>query len=328
MTRRERIQAALVGDAVDRVPYVFWRRFPSVDRSPSGLAQATLRFHERYGADLLVLVPPAGAPVAAWGCEEADELEGDGTRACRRCAVREPADWRAIRPVDPATAPGFTETLESIVRLGFDRRIGDAPVLLDFPSPDMVVRRLSGSRLPAHLAVDPGAVAGALAAVAETLVRFAEIVLGEGLAGLLYTTADAGVELAVEPHERRLLETVRRRGGLTLVHAAGPPSMLARVAALPVDAVSWTGATSAAGLDLLRARGRGAVAGGVDRQTLRHGTPDAAREEALTAVAAMGGRGLIIAPDGPLLPGTPDAPVAAIATALGGRLRPLPGVAL
>ena len=47
--RRERLLAAINSEPVDRVPYAVWRHFPSVDRSAAGLAQTTLRFHERYG---------------------------------------------------------------------------------------------------------------------------------------------------------------------------------------------------------------------------------------------------------------------------------------
>jgi len=337
MTRRERIQAALVGEPVDRMPYVFWRRFPAVDRSPAGLAQATLRFHDRYGSDLLVLVPSDGAAVAAWGCEEADTPADDGARPCARCAVRDAADWPRIGALDPATAPGYAETLEAIVRLGFDRRIGDAPVLLALPSVHSVARRLSSDRVGEDLAADPAVGVDALAAIAETLARFVELVLGEGLGGVLYTIdaprraardaeTPAGAVLAT--HDRRVLDTVRRRGGLALVHATGPPAILERVAALPVDAVSWTGGTTAAALGAMRGHLSGLLLGGIDRRTLREGTPAAAAAEVHASIDATEGQRLVIAPGGPLLLGTPDAPVAAVVEALGGRLRPLPGVAL
>ena len=67
MSRRERVMAAVNRQPVDRVPYAVWRHFPSVDRSPAGLAQATLRFHERYGSDFLKITPRGGYAVEAWG---------------------------------------------------------------------------------------------------------------------------------------------------------------------------------------------------------------------------------------------------------------------
>jgi len=69
MSRRERIQAAINRQPVDRVPYAVWRHFPAVDRSPAGLAQATLRFHDHYGSDFLKITPHGGYAVEAWGCD-------------------------------------------------------------------------------------------------------------------------------------------------------------------------------------------------------------------------------------------------------------------
>ena len=83
MSRRDRILAALRREPVDRVPYAVWRHFPAVDRSPAGLAQATLRFHERYGSDFLKLTPGGGYAVEAWGCVEGQEVRPDGHRAVR-----------------------------------------------------------------------------------------------------------------------------------------------------------------------------------------------------------------------------------------------------
>ena len=93
MGRRERLQAAINREPVDRIPYALWRHFPSVDRSPAGLAQATLRFHERYGSDFIKITPRGGYAVEAWGCVEADEQRPDGHRPCARCAVRDASDW-------------------------------------------------------------------------------------------------------------------------------------------------------------------------------------------------------------------------------------------
>src|SRR5439155_23979614 len=109
MTRRERIRAALNREPVDRVPYAGWRHFPAVDKSPAGLAQATLRFHERYGSDFLKITPAGGYAVEAWGCVEGEDVRPDGHRACARCAVRDADAWKTIRALDPDTAPGYAE---------------------------------------------------------------------------------------------------------------------------------------------------------------------------------------------------------------------------
>jgi uroporphyrinogen-III decarboxylase len=335
VTRRERLAATVARQPTDRPPYAFWRHFPAVDRSPAGLAQATLRFHERYGADVLVLAPPEGWTVAAWGCEEAEEADPDGRRPCARHGVREPADWRRVRAVDPTGAPGYQEQLETIVRLGFDRRLGDAPVLLALAAPLTLAARLAGPRLAADCWERPAVVADALAALTDTTLSWVEAALAEGIAGVFYVIAGASrtvlpgesyAELG-EPSDRRVLEAVAARGALAVVHARGDRLAFDRLARLPARVWSWNARATAPSLAEGLGRVPGAVMGGLDAQgALRDGPPAAAVTEALEAVAETGGAGLIVAPGDVLWPHTPDDTVAAVVRALGGRPTPLLGV--
>lgn len=337
MTRRERLRAAVSRAPVDRVPYVFWRHFPAVDRSPAGLAQATLRFHERYGGDALVLTPAAGWAVEAWGCVAGEQLAPDGHRPCAGCAVRHGEDWRRIRPLDPVAAPGYAELLETIIRLGFDRRLGDAPALIMLPSPLSVARRLSGARLATDLAERPEAVTAALEAITETLAGFADLALAEGIAGVFFSievaTRDALGEDAYarfgEPWDQRVLAGVRDRAFPTIVHGHGDRLLFDRLARLPADVLSWHDRATAPSLAEGQAAVAGAVLGGLDPWgTLRDGTAALAVAEVEDALAQTGGLGLIVGPGCLLPPHTPDATVAAVVRALGGALEPLPGVAL
>jgi uroporphyrinogen decarboxylase len=337
MSRRERIQAAIKREPVDRVPYAVWRHFPAVDRSPAGLAQSTLRFHERYGSDFLKITPAGGYAVEAWGCVEDDEVRPDGHRACARCAVRDAADWKTIRPLDPEGAPGYAEQIETIVRLGFDRRIGDAPVVPTLFSPLSLARKLSGERLGHDLREHPDLVAGALEAITETLIRFADRALTEGLAGIFYSIQAASRTFHTdeqyaqfgEPYDRRFLESIRGRSTLTIIHCHGDQLMFEKLAALPGHAWNWDDRATAPSLAEAAAMVPGAVIGGLHQwKTLRDGTPDAAVAEAKDAVAQTRGLGLIVGPGCVLPMNTPDANVAAVIRELGGPLKPLPGVAL
>ena len=337
MSRPERIQAALKRQPVDRVPYAVWRHFPALDRSPAGLAQSTLRFHERYGSDFLKITPTGGYAVEAWGCVESDEVRPDGHRACARCAVRDAADWKSIRPLYPETAPGYTEQLETIVRLGFDRRIGDAPVVPTLFSPLSLARKLSGDRLATDLREHPTLVADALEAITETLVRFAERALGEGLAGIFYSIQAASRTFHTEeeyarfgePYDRRFLESIASRSTLTIIHCHGDQLMFERLARLPGHAWNWDDRATPPSLAEAARLVPGAVIGGLHQwKTLRDGTPEAAVAEAKDAVAQTNGVGLIVGPGCVLPMNTPDANVASVIRELGGPLKPLPGVQL
>jgi uroporphyrinogen decarboxylase len=334
MSRRERILAAIRREPVDRVPYALWRHFPPVDHSPAGLAQATLRFHERYGSDFLKITPYGGYAVEAWGCVESDQVRPDGSRPCASCAVKTAEDWKRIRPLDPTTAEGWNAQMETIIRMGFDRRIGDAPVVPTVFSPLSLARKLSGDRLATDLREHPDRVRSALEAITETVMGFCEAALGEGVAGIFYSIQAASHHVHREevyaefgePYDRRVLESVRPRSVLTIVHCHGDALMFERLARLPGDAWNWDDRRTPPGLADGKARVAGAVLGGLDQwATLRDGTPEAAEAEARDAIAQTEGRGLIVGPGCVLPMETPDATVAAVVRALGGPLRRVPG---
>ena len=333
MGRPDRVRAAARRGPVDRPPYLFWRHFPTADRSPAGLAQATLRFHDRYGSDLLVVAPPAGYAAQAWGCVEGDTPRADGSRPCVRCAVTRPEDWSGVRVLDPAGAAGYTEVVETLVRVGFDRRIGDAPVLVMLPAPSTVAARLGGGRLAAHLREWPGLVGDALRALAETQIRFAELCLAEGLAGVLYAVhvpaepalGPSTYAEMLEPHDHAVLAALTARSGLCVVNVAGSVPF-ARMEAWPADVVGWTPSPDLPALTDGHARLRGAVLGGLDARALQEGPPAAAVQAAQAAVAALSSGGLVVGPPGPVWPDTPDEVLAAVVRALGGSTRPILGI--
>ena len=335
MTRRERLAAAINREPVDRVPYAVWRHFPAVDRSPAGLAQATLRFHDHYGSDFLKITPRGGYCVEAWGCVESEQVLPTGNRPCASCAVKSGDDWKRIRPLDPQSAEGWVEQLETIVRLGFDRRIGDAPVLATVFSPLSIARKLSGDRLTADLRERPGAVAAAVDAIGQTVLRFNELALAEGIAGIFYSIQTASASVMDqdayarfgEPWDRRILEALGPKSSLTIVHCHGDRLMFDRLARLPGHVWNWDDRLAGPTLAEGAARVTGAVCGGLDQwRTLSEAGSEAAVAQAEDALNQTGGRGLIVAPGCVLMTNTPDANVAAVVKALGGPLKPIPGL--
>jgi uroporphyrinogen decarboxylase len=333
LSRRERLQAAVDHQPVDRVPYAVWRHFPAVDRSPAGLAQATLRFHEHYGSDFLKLTPRGGYGVEAWGCVESEHVLPTGHRACASCAVKSGEDWNRIRPLDPGSAAGWVDELETIIRIGFDRRIGDAPVLPTLFSPLSLARKLSGDRLPTDLRERPDTVLSALEAITETLLKFADLALREGVSGIFYSIQTASLSVLTEeqyarfgePFDRRVLEHVHPRSFLTVVHCHGDALMFDRLVTLPGHVWNWDDRAAGPSLREAHGRVRGAVCGGLDQvRTLRDGTAELAAGEAREAVEQTGGTGVIVAPGCVLMAATPDATVSAVVRALGGPLKPIP----
>jgi uroporphyrinogen decarboxylase len=331
MTRLERIQAAIARRPVDRAPYAVWCHFPEVDRSAAGLAQAVLRFQQRYGSDFLKVTPAAGYAVEAWGCAESDRVMPDGHRPCASHAVNAAGDWRKIRPLDIG-ASAWGQHLETVVRVLLDRR-ADAPVLPTVFSPLSLARKLSGDRLGQDLRERPEAVEDALEAITDTILRFLEACWAEGAGGVFYSiqAADRRVhgeeEYARfgEPWDRRILEAAAARAPLVVVHCHGEDLLFDRLARLPGHAWNWDDRVAGPTLGQGKAKVPGAVVGGVNQwATLRDGTPEEVGAEVADALAQTGGTGVIVGPGCVVPPSAPDRNVAALVKAAGGR----PGLAL
>jgi uroporphyrinogen decarboxylase len=327
VTKRERTQAAIDRAPVDRVPYAFWRHFPDADHSPRALAEATLAFQARWGSDFIKLTPAGGYAVREWGCVESAEVHPDGHRPCATCAVRTAGDWAKIRPLDPAAADGYAPQVEALIRMGGDDR-ADCAILPTLFSPLSLARKLSADRLPGDLRDHPGAVATALEAITETLIRYATLVLDEGAGGIFYSIQTASLSVCSEseyatfgePYDRRVLGSLEGRSGLTIVHCHGDRLLWGHLARLPGQAWNWDDRTTAPSLGEGKALVEGAVMGGLDQwRTLRDGTPARAAAETRDAIAQTGGIGVIIGPGCVVPPNAPDANLSAVVEAVDRR---------
>jgi uroporphyrinogen decarboxylase len=328
MTKLERIQAALKRQPTDRPPYAFWRHFPDVDRSPAALAQSTLRFHERYGSDFLKVTPAGGYAVEDWGCVESDQVMPDGHRPCARHAISAPEDWKKIRPVKMEST-GWATHLETIIRCVVDRR-ADCPAMPTVFSPLSLARKLSGDRLNYDIAENPQAVTDALDAITETILAFADACFREGAEGFFYSVQAASTVFHTveeylrfgEPHDRRILEAVRPKSKLTILHCHGEHLMFDRLAALPAHAWNWDDRRAGPSLEDGKARVSGAVIGGLNQwETLKEGPPEKAKAEAEDAIAQTGGTGLILGAGCVLVSDSSDLTLVELIKSIGGQVK-------
>jgi len=328
MTKRERILAAIKREPTDRTPYAFWRHFPNVDRAPAGLAQTTLRFHERYGSDFLKVTPAGGYAVEDWGCVESDELAPDGHRPCLRHAVNDPSDWKKIRAV-AMESTGWASHIETIIRCVVDRR-ADCSIIPTVFSPLSLARKLSGDRLGYDLKENTRLVEDALAAITDTILAFMEACFREGAEGIFYSVQAASHSFHTEeeyarfgePHDRRILETVREHSRLTVLHCHGERLMFDRLARMPADVWNWDDRRAGPSLEEGKALVPGAVQGRLNQwTTLKDGAAPDAQAEAQDALGQASGTGLILGAGCVLLPDHSDAALVGLVKSLGGTVK-------
>jgi uroporphyrinogen decarboxylase len=322
MTKRERVEAALARQPVDRPPIAFWRHAPELDHDPRRLAEAMLTFHQKWDLDLIKVMSSGVYCVEDWGCKVAWTGAPNGAKQCTVHAVRATEDWARIAPLDPG-AGALGRELEA-VRAIVTRRHDDAPVLMTVFSPFTVARKLAGDRLAEDMRRVPALVRSALEAITATHVRYARTAFEAGADGLFVATQAAtpevlGADEYAEwdlPYLREVLGGIRHLSRFTLLHLHGRDPHFHLVADLPAHAINWHDRRTKPTLEQARERFAGALVGGLDEwRTLREGPAAAIAAETRDAIDQTAGVGLIVAPGCVLPLDVPDTHLAAVVDA-------------
>ena len=303
MDKRERLQAALQGQAVDRVPVALWRHFPVDDQRPEDLAAATLEFQNLYDFDFVKVTPASSYCLKDWGAE--DEWRGDpeGTRDYTRRVVARPEDWGRLKPLDPRAGHlGAQLRALEMIREGLG---GKVPFIQTIFSPLSQARNLVGAdHLPVHVRQHPAEVKAALAVIAETTARFVEAAQRTGIDGIFYAVqlasprvfSEAEYREFGEPYDRQILEAAQDLW-LNVLHLHGDDVMfdLAARYAERARVVNWHDRETPPGLAEGQKKFAGAVCGGIRQwETMVRGAPEQVRREARAALEETQGMRFIL----------------------------------
>jgi uroporphyrinogen decarboxylase len=299
-SKRKRLEATIAGEAVDRLPVALWRHWPGDDQDAESLAAAHLKWQADYDWDIIKVGPASSYSVVDWGV--ADRWEGhiEGTRTTTRLPVREPADWAALRPLDPGRGMLATQ-IEALRLVGAGLR-GEAPFIATIFSPLSMAKHLAGNEtVLSHMRARPDAFRRGLETFTESIIRFIDAARPTGLAGIYYAVQHAvypllnrdEYETFGRPYDLQVLESA---GDLwcNMVHLHGTRVMFDRVADYPVSFLNWhdreTGISLADGLSQIR----GAASGGVSQWTIHQDGPEATLAEVRDAGEQTGGRRLLL----------------------------------
>ncbi|MFN2168347.1 MAG: uroporphyrinogen decarboxylase family protein [Anaerolineae bacterium] len=303
MDHNSRVRAALRHEAIDRVPYSLWRHYHRQDRTPQGLAAATLELARTYDLDLVKLTPSGLYAVEVWAGghivypgtdHEAPYLSAP--------AVIRPEEWRQLRPLDPH-AGALARELEAIglVAAGL---AGSRPLLMTIFSPLTLAYKLAGERIVEHLRQHPAAVHAALEIVADTTARFARAALEAGADGVFFATQLASHRRLTATeygefgarYDMEVLSEVEPFSALTVLHLHGRDVFFELANEYPIQAVSWHDRETAPDLATARGLTDRAFLTGLDRDLLGRGPAIAIAAQAREALGQTKGRGLILAP--------------------------------
>jgi uroporphyrinogen decarboxylase len=299
-THRERMEACLRGETVDRPPVALWRHFPVDDQSPELLSEAHLAFQSMYDFDLVKVTPASSFSVADWGI--ADEWEGntEGTRTYTRRVIHEPRDWGELRVLEP-DAPHLARQLRCL-RLIRAALGPDTPVLQTVFNPLSQAKHLaSEATLLEHIRSSPDFLRAGLQTIAETTRRFIAAAVEAGADGIFYAVQHAQRHLL----SQREFEGLSRDDDLSLLESAGVLwcNMLhvhgegihfAAFRDYPAQIINWHDRESGPPLDRAGDLWPRALCGGLSRRALVLGHAAEVGREAGDALASMHRRRLLL----------------------------------
>jgi uroporphyrinogen decarboxylase len=323
---RERVEAALAGAEVDRPPAGAWGHRYRDEWSPERLADVTVARASLFGWDFVKFQPRATFFAEAFGAHYRPAGHSLRAPVIDRAPLRDVSDWSRLELVAPQVMEDQARALGLVVS-GLGKRV---PVLQTVFSPLSVASYLVGRdnrRLVRDMRSSPDVVLPALGRIADALIDFSRRSVEAGAAGVFYAISGFATRSAMPasvydelalPTDRRILDALPADAWFNVLHVCGSRVNLQVASALPVQAVSWSihnqGNPGLAEGRLLTGR---AVMGGLEqRGVLLGGTQEAIAEQVRAAVAATGGRGLLIAPGCSVPPRAPDANLRAMMEAV------------
>lgn len=299
-THKERIQACLNGEILDRPPVALWRHFPVDDQDPRTLTDATLHFQRTYDFDFVKVTPASSFCAKDWGVEDQWQGHTEGTRQYTKLIIHDPRDWETLPVLDP-TAPHLAGQLECLRFLRAE--LGpETPLLQTVFSPLAQAKNLAGSEtLEEHLQLYPEAVIKGLAVIAETTRRFVEACRDAGVDGVFYAIQHAQASLlSFEeyqtfglPYDQNTLAPAQELW-CNLLHLHGHDVYFSLVNSLNFQIVNWHDRESFPSLSKAQELFGGVVCGGIRQDTIVYADMSEVRKEAADALQQTDGRRFIL----------------------------------
>jgi len=279
MSKRERLEATIAGQPVDRAPVALWRHWPGDDQRAEDLARSTLNFQRAFDFDFIKVTPSSNYCIADWGAESRWVGNQEGTREWGQRVIQGAEDWTRLQPLEP-TSGLLDEVLRALDII--EGEVGEeVPFIQTIFNPLAQAKNLAGERLLADLRQHPDAVKAGLETITESSIRFIEAACETGIAGIFLALQHATHNLLTEaeyrefgrPYDLRILEAAE---GLwfNLLHLHGTRVMFDLAADYPVQAINWHDQETPPSLAEALDRFPGALVGGLRQwETMLRGTP-------------------------------------------------------
>jgi uroporphyrinogen decarboxylase len=300
LTHRERIQALLSNQPLDRLPIAMWRHFPVDDQDPGKLAAATLNYQNTYDFDLVKVTPASSFCLKDWGSEDRWEGNPEGTRSYTKHVIQSPMDWDKLTVLDPSS-PFLAKQLDC---LGMIKKQLDpnTPLLQTIFNPLAQAKNLAGGeKLLVHIRQYPEAVMKGLEIIAKSTQLFIEAAIQTGIDGIFYAIQHAQARLLTMNEYAQFgkqfdLNLLNQPLDLwcNILHLHGTDVYFDMVTDYPVNMINWHDRDTRPSVKEALLNYPGILCGGLKRETITLGTALDVEKEIRDAVAQGTGKRLLL----------------------------------
>jgi len=264
LSRKERVDRALAGKDVDRVPFTHWHHFGP--QTAEVHAKATLDYHARYRTDIVKVMSDFDYPKPA-------------------------GNWWKLKVLDNP----FPEQIKALamIKSGLN---SDAYILETAFNPWQVAVKLSSKEEVLRMQQEhPQRLMDALEVLTQSHINHARKAFAAGASGILFSIANANhKELSPAdyarfsaPFDRRFFEATST-APLSFLHMHWENDYVDQFVAFKAPVVNWSVQTSGVQVSTVRAKFPQAIATGIDEVKYKDLTPAEMKAQWDSARAAAG----------------------------------------
>ncbi len=234
MDRKECLARVLAGEDIDRVLCAFWHHYDSRHKYGKASVAAHAAFYREVPCDIFKVMNEH-----MFRINESIEKPSDWARVTRIPFEKGPypgliEEAVAIRKVLPIDLPMFA-TVHGVLVSAYHAT--DTPG--NFVNPN--------NKVSTHLREDPASVTKGLQVVADTLCELCDRLLDAGMDGIYYAALGGEAyrfeqpffEKYVKPFDKQVVEHVKSRGGLTILHICKGQVRLPMYQGIDADIINW-----------------------------------------------------------------------------------------
>lgn len=245
MNKTERIQAALKGQEVDKIPLNLWMHFSAVDQDPRSLAEAQVAFAQKYDFDFIKLMPFGLYGVQDYGVKVKIFNRVNFPPIVDDYGIHNIWDWDRIEPL-PAIYGSYGKQLQA-ARYTIQLAKRQLPIIQTIFSPLTTARKLAGDRILLDMKEDPRLFRQALQALTETTINFVKANIEAGVDGFFFATQCANHDFLTEAEyrefgeyfDRQVIAAYQKETYFNVAHLHGDNGMFELIADYPVNCINW-----------------------------------------------------------------------------------------